>query len=612
LRGRRAKIFGMVGLRALVVAAAALLAVPSAYAARVDIPLRVPLDSLREALGAQLRVLYRENGCRYLNVESPRLEALHGRLHLESAGSAALGIQLGDKCGNALSWQGSVQFTLAPWVDSAGRLRLRIVDSGLTDARGGKAPFIWDLSKRYLHPRLERFSYDIGASRSALVNMLSSAAPAQYAAAMGQALRGIQVREPRVDGAEIVVPLALQIPDAWLAAPAVAASNGPLSDDEIEALEKALEPWDAFLVYVVRQAALDADDNALRERLFTLLLDSRYRLIALLSGDEPATGDPVRTLFVDAWNELRTIIVDARRDGVLPASLLRYAAFVDAGDALMALEQAAPGLALSSDGLRQLARSLSASAGGNPLAYDWSVDPELRRLFKLEEIPDVLPPPALPKKSWLELFVGRAYAASDAAPPALDRWVPTAAELPAYETRVGELVHKAAATELGRTALGAPYDRIYANLVPTTALIESCWRQYVVRRGKVTYLRSPSGSIGIMQVNQHVWRGFYDIERLRWDTAYNIRAGASILMRYVKDYAIPYAESTGDPARVPRAAYAVYNAGPRAVGRFSKPHAHPREQRVDTKLWTLYQAVAGGGEIDLASCGVKDIKAALR
>jgi hypothetical protein len=109
-----------------------------------------------------------------------------------------------------------------------------------------------------------------------------------------------------------------------------------------------------------------------------------------------------------------------------------------------------------------------------------------------------------------------------------------------------------------------------------------------------------------MQVNQKVWRGFYDVKRLRWDTAYNIGAGAQILARYVKDYAIPYAEKTGKPDSVPRAAYAVYNGGPRAVGRFAKPKPHPREARVDGRLWTLYQGIAGGAEVDLGSCGVRE------
>jgi hypothetical protein len=188
----------------------------------------------------------------------------------------------------------------------------------------------------------------------------------------------------------------------------------------------------------------------------------------------------------------------------------------------------------------------------------------------------------------------------------LDRWVPTREELAAYEARIDELLKKSAAAELGRAALPAPYDRLFSDLVPTTALIESCWHQYVVRDGKVSYLRSASRSVGIMQVNQHVWRGFYDVQRLRWDTAYNARAGTQILLRYVKDYAIPFAQKSGKPADVPRAAYAVYNAGPRAVGRFAKAKAHPREARVDKKLWDLYQGIAAGGKADLQSCAVRN------
>jgi hypothetical protein len=256
-------------------------------------------------------------------------------------------------------------------------------------------------------------------------------------------------------------------------------------------------------------------------------------------------------------------------------------------------------MTLSAEGLRQLARSLRPGAAGDPLAYAWDVDPQMRRLFDVEEIPP--PEPAPPGKSWLDLFITTAYAADL---PALDRWVPKRDELDAYETRIGDLLQKESATELQRASLAAPHDRIYRHMVPTTALIESCWRQYVVRGGKVTYLRSAAGSVGIMQINQVVWRGFYEIERLRWDTAYNIRAGAQILMRYMKDYAIPYAQRTGDHNHIPRAAYAVYNAGPRAVGRFNKPTPHPREQRVDTHLLKLYQGIASGGQADLRTCGV--------
>jgi hypothetical protein len=573
---------------------AALAVVESTAAARIELPLRVSLETLREALATQLSGT-REGPCRWLNLETPKLASVDGRLRLEVPGTGALGVELGGKCQTAAAWQGTMHFTLAPQVDGAGRLRVRILSSRLVDAKGGAAPLFWDLGKRHLHPRLERFFFDLGASREALTALLRSAAPPLYLPAMEQALQQLQILQPRVEAASVGVPIAFEVPDAWLAPPPPAsASRAPLTEAEVEALEKALEPLDAFLVYVVRNVAIDGEDAELRRRLFTLLLDSRYQLSGILSGDLAAPGDPVRALFLDAWSELRTILLETKR----------YSLFIDASDVLVALETAAPGLPLSADGLRGLARSLKPGAAGDPLAYAWDVDRELGRLFGVDEVTDTEREPSPPPtRSWLDFLIPRAHAQAT-----LERWVPTREELASYEARIGALLRKTSADELQRVKLASPYDRIYRHLVPTTALIESCWRQYVARGGKVTYLRSQSSSVGIMQINQRVWRGFYDIERVRWDTAYNIRAGAQILLRYLKDYAIPFAERTGEPDHVARAAYAVYNAGPRAVGRFTKSPPHPREARVDEKLWTLYDAIASGGDVDLASCGVKPLK----
>ena len=542
-----------------------LLVAPVVLAARIEIPLRVPYEALREALNA--RLAHREGPCRYFKAEATKLEAVDGYLRISGPGSAAYGLD----CQTALSWRGTMQFTLAPRIDPEGRLRLRVVDSRVS----GTGP-IWDLTKRHLHQRLAQFSFDIRTPNE----LMRSAGVSE-----------LQLLQPRAEAAGIVVPMALEVPDAWLTPPTIVATGTPLTEAEIAALEKALEPWDAFLLFAVKQLALDNEDSALRQRLFTLLLESRYQLAAILSGEVRTAGDPVRALFVETWTELRGILADAR-----------YALFLDAGDALAALDQAAPGLGmrLSADGLRQLARTLRPDA---QLTEGWDVDPQLGQLFDVQAIPPTEPQPG---RSWLDFFITSAFA-SEHRP--LDRWVPTRAELQIYETRVASLLNRATAAELQRTALAAPYDKIYRNLMPTTALIESCWRQYVTRGDKVSYLRSGSGSVGIMQINQHVWRGFYDVERLRWDTAYNVRAGAQILMRYVKDYAIPYAEKQGDATYVPRAAYAVYNAGPRAVGRFNKNPPHPREARVDGKLWTLYEGIASGGQVDLRTCAVSTASA---
>src|SRR6185503_7339762 len=263
----------------------------TALAARLEIPLRVPLELVREQLATRL-TSYREGPCRYLQLGAPKLEALDGRLRLSGPGRAALGVELLGSCQTPIAWRGTLQFTLAPGIDGEGRLRLRIVDSALGDA-GGSTPgtgLIWDLSKRHVHPRLERFSYNLGASRDALAALLRGAAPPAQAAAMDEALKGLRALEPRIEADQLVVPIALEIPDAWLGAPAASppgssASSAPLTEAELEALEKSLEPWDAFLVYVIRHVAREHDDEALRKRLFTLLLESRYRLAAILAGD---------------------------------------------------------------------------------------------------------------------------------------------------------------------------------------------------------------------------------------------------------------------------------------------------------------------------------------
>jgi soluble lytic murein transglycosylase-like protein len=135
-------------------------------------------------------------------------------------------------------------------------------------------------------------------------------------------------------------------------------------------------------------------------------------------------------------------------------------------------------------------------------------------------------------------------------------------------------------------------------------MIESCWQQYERKDDKIVTLRSPSGGIGIMQINQHVWRGFYNIERLQVDVAYNIQAGSQILMRYFKEYGTQVAKENGNPAHAARATYAAYNAGPRASRRFMKPNANARQKRVDEHLWDLYQKIAAGGSGDLSTCNI--------
>ena len=89
----------------------------------------------------------------------------------------------------------------------------------------------------------------------------------------------------------------------------------------------------------------------------------------------------------------------------------------------------------------------------------------------------------------------------------------------------------------------------------------------------MTYLLSYNRtSVGLMQVNERIWRGMYDRHHLRWDIRYNAEAGCEILELYFRKYALDRMEKmkggkTLDDDAFARIVYAIYNGGP---GQFEK------------------------------------------
>ena len=130
-------------------------------------------------------------------------------------------------------------------------------------------------------------------------------------------------------------------------------------------------------------------------------------------------------------------------------SALRFAAFLAAGDALAAIEAAAPsvGLDFSADGLRRLARMLAPDYAGDPLAYSEAPDAKLRELFRFNDPEGTVPPAEV--RPYRRLVVaptacrtciradGRRLADGR---PRLDRWVPASGELDAYRDTVDRLL----------------------------------------------------------------------------------------------------------------------------------------------------------------------------
>src|SRR5262249_24590468 len=161
----------------------------------------------------------------------------------------------------------------------------------------------------------------------------------------------------------------------------------------------------------------------------------------------------------------------------------------------------------SADGLRRLARVLEPEYVGDPIAYSDAPDEQLRELFDFHDPSRFLPPESAPADhdsfSW---FGPRAAEAADdelaVVARRLDRWVPRREELETYRDAVGRLLGQVSQRAATTNAIDERFAALYQHLVPTTAWQESCWRQFVERDGRVTFLLSTSGDIGLMQVNR--------------------------------------------------------------------------------------------------------------
>jgi hypothetical protein len=588
--------------------------------------------------------------CSELVLSEPRLDLLAGSVHIVARAQAQLGLGLGGGCWMLLGWEGDVEVHEEPVLDAAlPGVRFRVVDSSLHPHEGGwlGGTGLWEWIKPAVHPRLEALLVDLGPPLAELRTALPPFFGRAEEAALRRLVDSIAIESVRAEPEGLVLGLRLEAPET---APSEAAAGpeAPLTPEELAAFEAATRDWDAFLTFVVKQAGEDALEPGLRSALLEVLLDARHELVDALAAPPSRGEDPVRALFLASWNRLAPLLRDV--DSGLPSeSALRYLAFVAAGDFLAALDAAGPafGLEISSDGLRRLARTLAPTRPGDPLQFGSEVDPELRELFGFDA-PLPPPQPAAPEgeeenddeegedpeggpepssapgttppearlRRWLRgtgrllasLVAAPAHAAGPDAHEALAqrlrRWAPTLADAHEYLPLARDLLDLSAREVRASSGLPEAREDLYRDLVLATAWQESCWRQYVRSGGRLVPLRSRAGAVGLMQVTERVWRGFYDVEGLRWDVGYNVRAGAEILAHYLGDFALRRA-GHGTPPRddeLARSSYAMYNGGPSHRDRWRKPTTSASLRAIDTAFYVKFRAIRDGDDLGVARC----------
>lgn len=597
-------------------ALATLVPVPG-LAVPLELPVSIDYAIVGDALARQVfqgpdeqAELFRDDlGCNHLTLSEPKVSGTdNGLLRLTTRVRARVGTPVGGRCLLPFAWNGRIEtFKEALVVPGSGRVTFRVTDSNILSADAEQRKMsgvVWNWIKGHVHPRLGAVTLDLGPAVTDLRALLRDALPAGPTDP-GLVADSLHLQSASAEADALTVTFSLDAPAPppdW-----ALAREAALTAKELAAWDAAWQSWDAFATWLVKDLATPAEPE-LRATLAEILLEARHELRDALAADV-REEDPVRRLFLSTWTRLAPLLRST--DLNLPgARSVELATFISAANALQALDAAAPhlGLTLDSNALRRMARMLVPTVTEEELAYDARVDPQLRELLglgpelelELETLEDTA---AAGPFAWL-IAPARAAAVSPSLVKLLTGWIPAPNDLDRYLRTMEQLLDESIAAERKRGKVPDDYFDLYQDLVRATAWQESCWRQFVKHNGEILPIQSSAGSVGLMQINQHVWRNIYDLEALQDNVGYNARAGNEILAHYLVDYAIKRKEheSRGDVHDLARATYGVYNGGPRHLTRYRRDDTNAYLRGIDAAFWGKYQAIRKDGAEAVKAC----------
>ncbi len=637
---RTPRFFLFFGLFALF---GALPAVLSAQVKTVTLPLTVDYPLLKSLVvhhaftgpGESAVVLDEGDGCNFIRVSDPVFSEAGGLLRCETRVRIQTGAPFRDTCLMPVEWIGYVVLLVEPRLDpEKDRLTFHTKDSAVYDQHHrpqAVTRIVWDLIKTHIYDYIDGITVDLSLPLEELKSFIAAVSPEGLTDRVESTLESLRFGKMHLTPDAVRIDILADVERVFdferKEEPA------PVSEEELEQVIESWETWDAFLVHMLLSLAEKPLTEADRQTIFETLLDTRYRFSTELN-TRTVEKDIVREQFMDAWTRLSPVFRD-HLGAESSRFTLGYLAFFTAADALAALDRIGPafGIEISREGLIRLGRLISRE---KPilLEYDLRLHPELRQILGLEttlsynetegteSFEDTAPllekensgfVPSMPRLNFLAgFFTGtRAWAETrkgipNAADPA--DWLPPNEDPEPYIRRVKRLLNHAAAALLKKSPLHRVYHDFYQRLVVSTAWQESCFRQFVVKKGKVTYLISyNNSSVGLMQINRRVWRGIYEIQRLMWNIHYNAAAGCEILEQYLNRYALAKLKRLKRKDLMTEEAvaglvYAMYNGGPRQFDAYLKRKDRKRYYLSDRLFMEKFRATTKGRVSEVKDC----------
>lgn len=564
--------------------------------------------------GATAVVLDENEGCRRIVLSGLSVSIDEPVVVVETKTRIRMGTFVAGKCYAPVEWEGYFETRQTPYMEKGNwTLRFRIDDSSVYN-RHHETPMVSGLMYKIIKSRVEAYLGQITVNLAPPVadikDTLGSLFPIDHRES------GRKLLESFRPGAVEVVDGAVRayiIADVEKKA-AVAKEPAPLTDEEIESVVSSWESWDSFLVFLIANLTGEPLSDEEKQTLLDTLLAARYGFTAGLS-DHDLDRDFVREQFLDSWESLAPIF-RKRLSGKSSGSLLSYLAFFSASDALAILDRAGPslGIEISRAGLVRMARLLRTEGPPAALVYGAALDSVLRNALGLGPPlkTDHAPSPANDPdgvRLWrlIPFFPSPAWAAR-ATPKGgreLAEWVVTRQNFDSYLERTLSALRHAENGVLRNSGLGGEYHGLFRRIVPATAWQESCFRQFRKRKGEIVYLRSYNGtSVGLMQINERVWRGMYERDRLRWNIAYNAAAGCEIIDLYIRRYVLRKMDpkSPHDDATLAGVVYAMYNGGPGQYRKFLKRSKTGKLYKSDRLFRKKYDQVIQGKLRNVSGC----------
>lgn len=619
--------------------------------------------------GERAKVAVMMEGCNEIWLDNPQLQEDKGYVRFQTGVSIVWGTPVADNCFAPLTWSGTIILWQQPAIDDQWQLRLKTVNSVLLDQTGKQAALsglVWDLVKKNAHTYIDSIAISLAPPVDNVKQFMAPSKEHEPSASAARFLASMRPEQPRVSSgglafhilAEADIPRAEQAEEFFI-----------IESPEIEVQMMALwQSWDALLVNMMSQLSTKELTEEDRQLLLDTLLTVRYEFSEVLGTPNLTTGF-IRGQFINSWVALKPLF--QRHLTPRPGdSILGYLSFFTAADALVTLDRLGPliGVEISREGFYRLAHMLNET----PLNEGGAVDKQLRAVLGLGAPMDVPPPepppeppppeplpappapPELPSappapieqpgsgvpqndpgqfqdqqpeatpettpeispdsgaflwRWWERLFSPMEAQAATA--PQIEQVTGWTAELTPVKTllpRIYAVLAKSAASQKGRLDTVVQAEGWGEQMIMATAWHESCFRQFVVKDQKITYLLSyNNSSVGIMQVNEKVWRGIYDVQELRWNIEYNSRAGTEILALYLNRY---LAKRKGlksyDDADGRRYLaiwlYALYNGGPVQLKKFPARASSGHLNRIDKQFQEKYDQAADEKWLETVDC----------